>query len=68
MEVVIDLEDEQLVKKVSVGTLEYQNYVIYFPKAVEVSTSTDGKSYKKQGDIKIAYSHHRNTQMFIRRI
>ena len=63
MEVVIDLEDEQLVKKVSVGTLEYQNYVIYFPKAVEVLTSIDGKSFKKQGDIKRAYSQNSDVSL-----
>jgi hexosaminidase len=63
MEVVIDLEDEQLVKMVSVGTLEYQNYVIYFPKAVEISTSIDGKSFKKQGDIKRAYSQNSDVSL-----
>ena len=56
MEIVIDLENEQLVKKVSVGTLEDQTWKIYFPIAVEVLTSIDGKSFKKQGDIKRAYS------------
>jgi hexosaminidase len=58
MEIVIDLENEQLVKKVSVGTLEDQTWKIYFPIAVEVSTSTDGKSFKKQGDVKRAYSQN----------
>jgi hexosaminidase len=36
--------------------LEDQTWKIYFPIAVEVLTSIDGKSFKKQGDIKRAYS------------
>lgn len=58
MEVIIDLENEQSVQRVSVGALENQNVGIYFPITVEVSTSTDGKSYKKQGRIKRAYSQN----------
>lgn len=63
MEVVIDLESEQLVQRVIVGTLENQGSEIYFPIAVEVSTSIDGKSYNNQGDIKRAYSQNGDSSL-----
>ena len=55
MEVVIDLEEEKSVQQVVVGTLENQGSGIYFPIAVDVYTSNDGKSFKKQGDVKRAH-------------
>jgi hexosaminidase len=58
MEVIIDLENEQDVRQVSVGTLENQGSGIYFPVIVEVSTSTDGHSYQKQGELKRKFSHN----------
>jgi len=63
MEVVIDLENEQDVQQVTVGTLESQGAGIYFPVAVEVSTSEDGKSFKKQGELKRKYSQSVETNL-----
>ncbi len=61
MEVIIDLENEQDVQQVMVGTLEDQGSGIYFPVAVEVSTSTDGHSYQKQGELKRKYNQNGTT-------
>ena len=63
MEVVIDLENEQSIEKVSVGTLENQGSGIYFPVAVEVFTSIDGKIFKKQGETKRDYSQNGDSSL-----
>ncbi|MEC3907186.1 glycoside hydrolase family 20 protein [Tamlana sp. 2201CG12-4] len=49
MEVVIDLEEKKTIKEVSVGALENQGPDIYFPTAVEVSVSNDGKTFDNVG-------------------
>jgi hexosaminidase len=49
MEVIIDLETEEEVEKVVVGSLENKGADIYFPKGMEVWTSLDGKTFKSVG-------------------
>ena len=56
MEAVIDLGEETNVKEVTLGTMENQGPGIYFPTAVTVYVSNDGKKYKKVGVHKRAYA------------
>jgi len=49
MEAVIDLGENTAIQEVTLGTLENQGPGIYFPTAVTVSVSTDGKNYKEVG-------------------
>ncbi|MFA9192728.1 glycoside hydrolase family 20 protein [Flavobacterium sp. FZUC8N2.13] len=51
MEVVIDLEKMQAIDQVILGSLENQGSGIYFPTEIKVFISTDGKTYKKVGEI-----------------
>jgi len=46
LEVVIDLEQPQLVKKISIAFLEDQGSWIFWPSSVEFSRSPDGKKYE----------------------
>ncbi|MBD0835566.1 family 20 glycosylhydrolase [Aestuariibaculum suncheonense] len=56
MEVVIDLENQTDISNVAVGTLESQKAGIYFPVAVEVSVSNDGKTFEKIGEVTRPYA------------
>ncbi len=56
MEVIIDLENETEISNVAVGTLESQKAGIYFPVAVEVSLSNDGKVFEKIGEATRPYA------------
>jgi hexosaminidase len=47
--VIIDLEAEEEVEKVVVGSIENKGADIYFPKGMEVWTSLDGKTFKSVG-------------------
>ncbi|TDU43051.1 hexosaminidase [Gelidibacter sediminis] len=49
MEAVVDLGEEMPIHEVILGTLENQGPGIYFPTAVKVYVSNDGKSYKEVG-------------------
>ncbi len=51
MEVVIDLEQDDTIKQVIVGTLENQGSGIYFPVKVEVLVSNDGKVFTEVGQV-----------------
>ncbi|MDT0553232.1 family 20 glycosylhydrolase [Urechidicola vernalis] len=52
MEIVIDLGTKIDMNKVTVGSMESQGPGIYYPIAVEISISNDGKSFKKVGETK----------------
>jgi hexosaminidase len=56
MEAVIDLEQPIQIHQVLLGTLENQGPGIYFPTAVTVYVSNDGKNYKEVGVEKRAYA------------
>lgn len=58
MEVTIDLENVMPLHQVIVGTLENQGSGIYFPLAVEVYISSDGKTFEKVGSIERAYAEN----------
>ena len=50
-EVIIDLRENKSITTVGAGVLEYISSWILFPKGMEVSVSTDGKTYKPFGTI-----------------
>lgn len=56
MEVIIDLEKEDTINQVIVGSMEHQGPGIYFPVAIEVFTGIDGKDFKKIGEVKRSYA------------
>ncbi len=63
MQLVIDLEKEEEIAKVTVGALENQGPGIYFPTAVIVEVSTDGTNYKKVGKITRAYAKRGDSEL-----
>ncbi len=63
MEVVIDLEKPEIIHQVIVGSIEHQGPGIYFPTAVEVFTGTDGKEFKKIGEIKRPYASNSTIEL-----
>lgn len=56
MEAVIDMGEATSIQEVSLGTLENQGPGIYFPTAVTVYVSTDGKNFKEVGTQKRAFA------------
>ena len=56
MEAVIDLGEDTSIKEVTLGTLENQGPGIYFPTAVTVYVSNDGKTFKEVGVEKRAFA------------
>ncbi|RLD83083.1 MAG: beta-N-acetylhexosaminidase, partial [Bacteroidetes bacterium] len=52
MEVTIDLDKEEEISQVIVGSMENQGSGIYYPIAIEVFVSNDGNSFRKVGDVK----------------
>ncbi|GAA3562127.1 glycoside hydrolase family 20 protein [Snuella lapsa] len=63
MELTIDLESEMDVNKITVGTLENQGPGIYFPIAVEVYVSNDGKTFEKAGQVERAYAESSKSEL-----
>ncbi|MBJ6367417.1 family 20 glycosylhydrolase [Snuella sp. CAU 1569] len=63
MEVTIDLENEETIHQVTVGTLENQGPGIYFPIAVEVYVSNDGKTFEKTGQIERRYAENSKSEL-----
>lgn len=56
MEAVVDLGEEMPIHEVILGTMENQGPGIYFPTAVTVYVSNDGKNFKEVGVEKRAYN------------
>ncbi|PIE49279.1 MAG: beta-N-acetylhexosaminidase [Flavobacteriales bacterium] len=56
MDVVIDLEKPVEVSKVTIGAMENQGPDIYYPTAVTVYLSDDGKNFKNAGQINRPYA------------
>ncbi|PKV50159.1 hexosaminidase [Aquimarina sp. MAR_2010_214] len=63
MEIVIDLEKEDTINHVIVGSMEHQGSGIYFPVAIEVFTGVDGKEFKKVGEVKQDYAANANIEL-----
>ncbi len=57
MEVVIDMQREVPVNKITVGSMENQGSGIYFPVKVEALISKNGKDYTSVGKIEREFSH-----------
>ena len=56
MEVIIDLDKQESIKQVTVGTLENQGPGIYFPTKVTVYVSNDDKKYIEVGNVERGYA------------
>ena len=56
MEVIIDLEKEEQINQVTVGSMEDQGAGIYFPTRVTVFISNDGQKFREVGSIKKDYA------------
>ncbi|URC11746.1 family 20 glycosylhydrolase [Flavobacterium sp. B183] len=63
MEIVIDLEKEQNIEKVAIGTLESQGAGIYFPIQVTVLVSKDGSNYSEVGKINRPFAVNVNSEL-----
>ncbi|WP_291865502.1 family 20 glycosylhydrolase [Maribacter sp.] len=63
MEISIDLEREETIHEVVVGSLENQGSGIYFPIAVEVFISKDGVSYESVGEIKRSFIQNFSSEL-----
>jgi hexosaminidase len=56
MELIIDLEKQENIEQVSIGTLESQGAGVNFPVEVKVLVSTDGLTYKQVGKVSRPYA------------
>jgi hexosaminidase len=56
MEIVIDLEKQESIQQVSVGTLESQGAGINFPTQIKILVSNDSIKYKEVGKVNRAYA------------
>ncbi len=63
MKVVVDLAKEEEISRVTVGSLENQGSGIYFPAKIEVLLSSDGKNFKKAGEIKRSYAKNGDSEL-----
>ena len=63
MEVTIDLEKETKINIVTVGSMENQGSGIYYPTAIEIFVSIDGKTFKKVGEVKRTYAKNGNSEL-----
>ncbi|MDO4228449.1 MAG: glycoside hydrolase family 20 protein [Capnocytophaga sp.] len=53
---VVDLEQNTEISKLTIGTMENQGSGIYFPKKITLYTSSDGKKYEKINEIHNPYT------------
>jgi hexosaminidase len=56
MEMVIDLESQQSIEQVTVGTLESQGAGVFFPTQIKVLVSNDGINYKEVAKVSRPYA------------
>ncbi|OXG04843.1 hexosaminidase [Flavobacterium araucananum] len=56
MEIVVDLEAQQSIQQVTIGTLESQGSGVFFPTQIKVLVSNDGINYKEAGKVARAYA------------
>lgn len=63
MELVIDLEKEQHIEQVIVGTLESQGSGVFFPVKIKVLVSNDGYTYTEVGKVTRPYATNVNSEL-----
>ena len=63
MEAIIDLEKEELIRQVTVGSMENQGPGIYFPVKVSVFVSNDGIKFQEVGNIKRDYARNAASEL-----
>ncbi|UUW07985.1 glycoside hydrolase family 20 protein [Flavobacterium plurextorum] len=63
MELVIDLEKQESVQEVIIGTLESQGAGIFFPVQVKVLVSNDGIKYKEAGKVSRPYASNPTSEL-----
>ncbi|MEP7093072.1 MAG: family 20 glycosylhydrolase, partial [Flavobacterium sp.] len=63
MELVIDLEKQESVEQVIVGTLENQGSGVYFPIQIKVLLSTDGITYKEVAKISRPFAVNASSEL-----
>jgi len=63
MEVIIDLDKENSISQVIVGSMENQGSGIYFPTAVIIFASNDGNTYEEIGRIERLYAKNAGSEL-----
>lgn len=63
MEVVVDLEKQETVQQVIIGTLESQGSGVNFPTQIKVMVSNDGMKYKEVGKVLRPYAPNVNSEL-----
>jgi hexosaminidase len=63
MELVIDLEKQESIEQVTVGTLESQGSGVNFPIQIKMLLSTDGITYKEVGKISRPFAVNANSEL-----
>lgn len=63
MELVIDLEKQESVEQVTVGTLESQGSGVNFPTKIKILISNDGLTYKEVGKITRPYAPNVSSEL-----
>ena len=63
MELVIDLEKQESVEQVTVGTLESQGSGVNFPTKIKILVSNDGLTYKEVGKITRPYAPNVSSEL-----
>jgi hexosaminidase len=63
MELVIDMESQTKLGKITVGAMENQGSGIYFPIQVEVLLSEDGRTFKSAGIVKREYVANNGSEL-----
>ncbi len=63
IEAVIDLNQQELIKQVTIGSLENQGPDIYFPTEIKVLISTDGVRYNEVGKMERTFKKNSGSQL-----
>ncbi|MCV9927543.1 glycoside hydrolase family 20 protein [Flavobacterium sp. LS1R49] len=63
MEIVIDLEKEESIKQVIIGTLESQGSGVFFPTQIKVLVSKDGSNYSEVGKVDRPFAVNPNSEL-----
>jgi len=63
MEIVVDLEKQESVQEVTIGTLESQGAGVNFPMQIKVLVSNDGITYKEVGKVTRPYAANVSSEL-----
>lgn len=63
MELIIDLDNEEEISEVTVGSLENQGPGIYFPTEIQIFISNDGTEFEKVAKIERDFQANSNSQL-----